>query len=441
MICVGGSDARRHGAVRDAEIIIIVFASLFATLALGACSTRGDRRVPAPDLGTPPPFDFGPPDMQAEGPDLGPLPDRAPLDAPFDPDMSCATATATATVTRRPVDIIWVVDNSSSMREEIENVAGGLDAFARYIADRDLDYRVILLSLKCDTSGPTIQCATTRGGSARYGVCVRGGISGGTRCEDGPRFFHVDCDIKSTQPLEQVLGTLGQTMGYTEGTERGSRPWRWLLRPEATKAFVFVTDDNARLGADRFEHFRGEGPPPWRNPVTTSTSLFLPPGILEPEWGGLFEGYKANAIYGYACPSGADPGATYTELVRRTGGVRADICAPPSSWGALFESIATAVVESSRIDCELDIPEPSPGFMLSPNRLNVQITPRSGDPVRLGRAADAAACGTALGWYYDDPAAPTKVILCPSACERAQAAVDAGGASIEVQFGCESALI
>lgn len=397
--------------------------------------------MPSPDGGMMIGFDFGTPDMPPVPTDFGPPPDREPIDAPFDPDASCATASASATVTRRPVDIIWVVDNSASMREEIENVNSGLSAFARDIAARDLDYRVIMLSLKCSTSGGAVNCDLTRSGSRRYGVCVRGDIAGGTRCEDGPRFFHVDCDIKSTQPLEQVLGTLGQTMGYTEGTERGSRPWRDLLRPDATKTFVFVTDDNARLSATLFERFRGSGPPPWRNPATTSTSLFLPPGILEPEWGGLFDGYKASAIYGYACASGADPGATYTDLVTRTGGVRADICAPPSSWGSFFSDIATAVVTSSRIDCELDIPEPTPGFMLSPNRLNVQITPMTGDPTRLGRARDASACGTALGWYYDDPVAPTKVILCPASCERAQAAVDAGGAAVEVQFGCESTLI
>ena len=48
---------------------------------------------------------------------------------------------------RRPVDIIFVVDNSGSMSEEIAAVRRNIDhEFASIIDESDVDYRVIMLS-------------------------------------------------------------------------------------------------------------------------------------------------------------------------------------------------------------------------------------------------------------------------------------------------------
>lgn len=55
----------------------------------------------------------------------------------------------------------------------------------------------------------------------------------------------------------------------------------------------------------------------------------------------------------------------------------------------------------------------------------------------LAKVANAAACGPAGGWYYDNDAAPTQVLLCPASCDslnRASAPAETG--RIEVLFGC-----
>ncbi len=279
-----------------------------AALILVAGCTRSSR-IPPGDAGAmdgggmdafvPPPVDAGPRDS-------GPLPDRV-----LDPDAACSSETASAMVERLPVDIVWVVDNSTSMQPAIEQVQAGLNDFAALTGARDLDYRVIVLSLR----GRGI---TTVGGSNRYQVCIPPPLSGDSDCGDGPRFFQVSVDIRSTQPLEQFLGTLGQTAGYSAGQERGSDPWAHLLRPEATKTIVVVTDDNARMvlrdargdfvsatattgdpvaTADWFETFRGG-----RNPFNSN---FLPEGILHPRWDGLFDGYTFAGLYGWG--SETDP--------------------------------------------------------------------------------------------------------------------------------------
>ena len=421
-----------------------VTAALLA-LALGACSVKSrpqplDVSYPDGDL---PWVDAGrdagrPPRMDA----FVPIPDAGPLD----PDAACASATVEAEVERLPVDIIWMVDNSRSMQPAIEQVQAGLNDFAGLIADRDLDYRVIMLSLRGE--------GTVRiGGQELFQVCIPPPLAGDDACGDGPRFFQVSLNVKSTQPLEQFLGTLGQTTGYLEGDEHGSAPWIDLLRPEATKTIVVVSDDNARMvesdgsggwnstnssccagsasdTADWFET-RPASPNEW------TSSRYLPEGILDARWGGIFDGYTFSALYGWGSETDPLVPCTYSELVTRTGGVRAQICDGPSAWGPFFDDVASAVERTSRIECSTPIPEPPEGSFFQRDRINVFV--RRGDASeRVGKVADESACDADRGgWYYDDDDAPTRVILCPVSCEDAQpTAGEATG--LDVQFGCQT---
>jgi len=387
--------------------------------------------------------------------------DTGPRDAgTLDPDAACSSASVTAQVERLPVDIIWMVDDSASMAPAIMQVQLGLNDFAALIASRDLDYRVIMLSLRGVGE-------TTVGGSRRYQVCIPPPLAGAA-CADNTRFFQVEVDIRSTQPLEQFLGTLGQTSGYQATDGRGSGPWEALLRPGATKTIVAVTDDNARMVVRSGGGFVA-GPGGGRSggdPVATAdwfettadtsagsnpfNSRTLPEGILHPRWGGLFDGYVFSALYGWGSetdpsvrctyPVGGNPpssGPTYSELVSRTGGVRARICDGPAAWGPFFSDVATAVERTSRIDCSIPIPDPPMGMFFQRDLINVFLTEAGGASERLGKVAGAGACDARGGWYYDDEAAPTAVVLCPSTCARVQP--DAGVArTIDVQFGCQT---
>jgi len=320
-----------------------------------------------------------------------------------------------------------MVDNSNSMDLAIAEVKQGLNAFADLISASNLDYKVILLSDR---------------GSSQLSLCIPQPLAGDANCGNGPRFFHASVDILSTQPLEQFLGTLGQTSGYTPGASRGGEPWASELRAEATKTIVVVTDDNARLSATDFHTFAG-GP----NPFNSTT---LPPGILDPSYNGMFDDYLFSGIYGwgsaqdpsvkctYPNSSGSPPssGSTYTTLVNMTGGVRAQICDGSAAWGPFFSEVAQAVVANAAVSCNLAIPEPPNGQQLDLGRVNVALN--SGDQqTLLPRVAGVSQCGTEAGWYYDDPVAPTEVILCPASCDEAQtlAGPDKPG-SVEVLFGC-----
>lgn len=351
--------------------------------------------------------------------------DAALHEAPVD---ACASTTAEVKRERAPVDIVWIVDNSASMQLAVAEVESGLNAFASRMAAKGFDYRVVMLSLK--GTGPV-----TANGKKRYPVCIPPPL-GGADCANGPRFLHASLDVKSTQPLEQLLGTLGQTQGYRQGDERGSDPWAQFLRPNATKTFVVVTDDDSRLSAAEFESFPGG-----QNPK--NEKLVLPPGLLDPSRGAMMAGYSLSAIYGWGSPTdpsvkcvypdGSEPssaGATYTTLVSKTGGARARICDGHDGWTTFFDAVASAVEKHSRTTCSVDVPTTSSGA-LDPDSVNV----RAGG--RVPSVAGPSACAGGPGWHFDDATAPKKVILCPATCESTQP--DGGSPpATEVMFGCKT---
>ena len=343
-------------------------------------------------------------------------------------EPACTGVSAEATLEALPVDIIWMVDNSSSMEPSVAEVKAGMNNFAALIAATSLDYKVILLSKR---------------GTDALEICIPQPLAGDASCGNGPRFFQSSVDVLSTQPLEQFLGTLGQTEGYKQGQSRGGEPWAQELRPEASKTIVVVTDDNARLSASQFKNFAGG-----QNPFN---SLMLPPGILDPSWNGLFNGFLFSGIYGWGdandpsvvCeyPDMSSPpnsGATYTTLVQQSGGVRAQLCDGAAAWSGFFNSVAQAVVESSEVDCVLAIPPPPEGEELAADKVNVKLVSGNNETL-LPNVGDQAGCGAGQGWYYDDLAAPANVVLCPTSCDSAQ---DLAGPNqpgkVEVQFGCDT---
>ena len=56
--------------------------------------------------------------------------------APFD---GCVSVSETATAGRGPADVIFVIDNTPSMEDEIEEVRANMNAFSQMVADEGLD--------------------------------------------------------------------------------------------------------------------------------------------------------------------------------------------------------------------------------------------------------------------------------------------------------------
>jgi hypothetical protein len=84
------------------------------------------------------------------------------------------------------------------------------------------------------------------------------------------------------------------------------------------------------------------------------------------------------------------------------------------------------------LPCDYPIPAPADGSV-DPNKVNVRFTSPAQAASDFLNVADASACATGVQtWYYDNPTAPTRVVMCPSACD----ALHQPGAKIELVFGC-----
>ena len=86
------------------------------------------------------------------------------------------------------------------------------------------------------------------------------------------------------------------------------------------------------------------------------------------------------------------------------------------------------------VACEWEIPPAPAGEEFDATKVNVDFRAGGGAPQRIGAVPTVNDCaGVAGGWYYDNPAAPTKVLVCPQTCQTIQAISDA---QVDVVFGC-----
>lgn len=103
-----------------------------------------------------------------------------------------------------------------------------------------------------------------------------------------------------------------------------------------------------------------------------------------------------------------------------------------ASSGAAAGAAALQTLAAKGGACSFPIPQPT-GQPFDPALALVQITPGGGAPLALAKVTDAAACGAAKAWHFDDDAEPGRVVLCPASC--ADLLADPASAPAMV-FGC-----
>ncbi len=347
-------------------------------------------------------------------------------DGGFSRDAACAVIDQQATLGKKPVDVIFVIDNSVSMTAVIIGVQNNINQnFAQIIANSGLDYRVIMVS---------------RHGSATAGqsICVSAPLSGAQSCNPPPatpqntsRFFHYSVEIGSTNAYRQLLAT------YNAADEFNLAPqgWSQWLRADATKTFFVITDDNETMTAQQFD----------TQLLSRTPQMFGDAGSRNYVWHSIIgiapkanpaEAYQPNEpIVSQLCtlPDGGaggavNNGANYQPLSIMTGGLRFPVC-NPDLYGTVFRKVAEGVVAGAQISCEFAIPPPPAGWSLS-NRIIVEYTPGGGGPVQqFQQVANAGACAS-KSFYTENG----RVHLCPEACATVKGD---GAAKLSVLFTCE----
>jgi hypothetical protein len=96
-------------------------------------------------------------------------------------------------------------------------------------------------------------------------------------------------------------------------------------------------------------------------------------------------------------------------------------------------TVTTSMTQSTTLQCQWGIPQPPAGETFDKQLVNVSFS-TAGNTMSLGNVATQADCAKAHdGWYYDDPASPKRIAVCPDTCKAIQAAKDA---KVDVLVGC-----
>ena len=318
---------------------------------------------------------------------------------PVDIDNECVEVAYVAEEAYRAADIIWVIDTSESMDDEIALVRANINNFVGRIDESGVDTRVVMVASKEDrTINIEVPFIPFPVPQSYHGVCVPPPLSLMPGCPDTdnfPFFLHPDVDVYSTDALTRLM-------------EDAYPQFRRILRPHARTHIVVVTDDSS------------EKSPEW---FRDQTRLVDPPGFSVDY---VFHSIIARS--GDSCGDGA--GSDYEVLSFETGGVVQSICL--SDWTPIFNALLEGVVSDAVIPCAFGMPEPEEGLVINPNEVNVYLTPPGGEAELVRNVENSSGCTDEGGWYYDDPFDPTAVFICPAICG------DGVNGTIDIAFGCET---
>lgn len=302
-------------------------------------------------------------------------------------DGTCVSFTDQGGVTRKPADIIFVVDNSPSMLDETHAVRDHLNAFSQQIIDAQIDIRVLLL-----TAYPNPDAAP----EVDTGICIEPPLGGGgcpTHDTNFPIFAHVQQIIGSEHALSKVLST--------------HETWKPMMRPDSSKHIIVISDDDSFMTAEDFD------------------AQFL---ALDPSYAG----YHFDAIVSTSlCPEAGAVGEHYITLAGMTDGVIGDLC--QQEFQPLFDQLSTAVTEGTGLSCVWSMPMAPEGKSIDPESVEVSLE-LDGAPLYPVRVDGAEGCPPGgHGWYYDDPDHPSTLWACPTTCDALETAMSA---ELEIDVGC-----
>jgi hypothetical protein len=367
---------------------------------------------------------------------------------------SCADAVVEANVTTKPVDIIFVVDVSGSMNEEIAGIEQNINVnFAQIIGSSGVDYRIILL---------------VDHGPGTYEVCVEEPLStipkGGCKSVGmGPpgnnpgKFYHYS--LKGLPQSNDSLCLILESLYGNRKDDYNFAPNGWIewLRPEAAKTFVLFTDDRPKctwFGSDPPTTFddknaAGDGkqmaldfdkallglaPQQFGTSAARNYQFYSLVGLesknlaksadsmlpIAPNASPLEPYSPLDPVTNDQCKSAYAPGHGYQYLSKGTNGLRFPVC-DAMGYDVIFKKIAQGVVAGSKVPCTIELPEPKDGQELDLKTVSLVYTP--GDmsaPKEFDQVDTKGACVGANDKFYIDKDAGL-IQLCPETCKLVEA--------------------
>lgn len=327
----------------------------------------------------------------------------------------CGSEGSEAELQLVPTDVVWAIDSSGSMVGSFPAIQEALSTFSQRVTDAGIDAHIILLA-----GADSGLCVPQPLGSGQCGpALVPGGSAPDSR---EPYLRHLDLPFGQDQGMSVLLNNYPAYKG--------------LLRANAITHLV-LTEDGAppMSSAAVVEHIEGRtaAPGTLQGPWT--------PGLQPDKW--VFHGVVCEdvnrtgaCLFSFAF----EPPATTLELVAQTNGQLSNLDLAGSAtdpFAQLLDRLAEQVIVGASVSCEYAIPTPPSGATLDKSAVNVTLSAGGSDALFLQVPEDIP-CGNHVGWTYDDWDTPTRVILCPAACEAAQSQASA---RVDVQFGCATKVL
>ncbi|MCI0672333.1 MAG: hypothetical protein L0Y64_17925 [Myxococcaceae bacterium] len=311
--------------------------------------------------------------------------------------------------TRAPVDVILVVDNSGSMKDENKKIEEYLNSdFAQVLASSGVDYRIILISKHAPDS-------------SAQGLCIAAPPSGND-CNNrdscpinSSTFFHYNTSVGGNDAiLTTVLATYNTGDGCTS-----TQGWSQWLRDGAERYFVVVTDGEPSSGdmsADAFETaLFGLSPPRFGTSAQDRNYRFHIIGGFKQSSPAQSPWLPPDPLVTQVCTStgggsGDGPDLEYQKLARRSGGLRFAIC-PYLKLNEMFQDVAEEITGEVQYRCSFRVETVPPDSSMANTYGEFWPTNGNGGAVTLPHVVDASACAGRS--FYNEG---TTVHLCKDAC-------------------------
>ena len=221
---------------------------------------------------------------------------------------------------RTPVDLVWVIDNSGSMTDNIAQVRKNFDAFMASLS-ASADVKVILLSQSTGTLGLKLP-ASAKGGSqieVSVGSWDPASIAAAASCPADALITGVKALICGVDLSKSGVKPTNYTTGQEEKV-RGKVLSQF--REGAARSYIFVTDDDSIS-------FKGEN--------FVAALKVTSPKTLPKVYS--FRGIQAK---GAGSCQVSNVGTQYEIMEKATGGKSFDICS--DDWSSSFSQLADSIV-------------------------------------------------------------------------------------------------
>jgi len=341
-----------------------------------------------------------------------------------DPDTACGTGNANANLL--PVNMMVMFDRSGSMLDCIDG------------EDRPQGEICPSGPSRWDTASAALKAFFADPGAADLGVALRffphdspaPGCSGGMQAVcDEQACSQVLVDMGTLQaaagdPHETALVSAVDgagppvTGGGNQGTPiyaalSGALIWATAYQdahPEQRTIVVFVTDGEPNGCNEDFDDISALA----SDALADSGVRTYMIGLTDVNGGGVNQQDMDQV---------ADAGGTNNAIFISDGA---------SATQELIDAFNS--IRGMALACDFEVPDSTiSGMAIDPHLINVNYTPGAGAVVPLGIVGSADDCGQLQAWYYDNPITPTRIILCPAACDTVSADPNA---VIDIVAGC-----